>query len=386
MTAGSAASVAALLNIIEQSPETTLHAVSWEAELGVANVASLVRMGVLEVRSDADWYPCDDAVEADCARFVERQPDSSAHPLRAVCSRRGSLCPSVRLAERDVRLLGLSRGTLVHRLRQAFGISGPVETGDAGFPETSLIGQLGRRDVFLALLPGIPGFEAWLAMRRDAFVMVPIGRWLSTATKDRFRPGQCTELVILEEVLELVDGRFVLKRPIASEGRQAGMEALSGVFRQPTVCVLHENGGRRELTATQYRQIVDQAAQCDLFVDTTAVVKRGGVRAGKRTPDGRHEEVVLTRNEAAAIVELVTAGRALRRGDFRQIAASHVNKIVEHARRKLDVALGRYEWRTIHTIKGSVPAAKGFVFRPPEGLRWAVIVAPHSPSIGPSQQ
>lgn len=35
----------------------------------------------------------------------------------------------------------------------------------------------------------------------------------------------------------------------------------------------------------------------------------------------------------------------------------------------------RYEWRAIHTLAGATPEAKRWQFRPPEGERWAAVVA-----------
>jgi hypothetical protein len=272
-----------------------------------------------------------------------------------------------------VGLLGLSRETLTHRLRQALGVSGPVEQADAGFPETRLVGRLANREVYLALAPGIPGFEAWLAERRCAYVLVPVGKWLSSTTKDRFAAGNATELVILDETLDLVDGAFVVKRPIASEypPRDSGVRLIASA--ESVVCVVHDNDGRRELTAGQYRDLLESVDEYDLFLDMTTVTTGGGYRGRRRDLDGAATDVVLTRNEAAVVVELAAAGRALRPGEFKSVTASHVDKLIERARRKIDVQLGRYQWRAIHTIKGSVPEAKTFMFQAASELRWGVV-------------
>jgi len=49
------------------------------------------------------------------------------------------------------------------------------------------------------------------------------------------------------------------------------------------------------------------------------------------------------------------------------------NKQVEAARRALDVKVSRYEWRSTHLLRGELPEAKRYLFRPPDGLRWGVI-------------
>jgi hypothetical protein len=93
------------------------------------------------------------------------------HPFVAVCGRGNGECDSVPLAEADLRPLAFSWDGLVAELRKMFGLTGVVEADEAGFPEARRIGELGRQPVFLALSPGVPGFEAWLAARRNALVM-----------------------------------------------------------------------------------------------------------------------------------------------------------------------------------------------------------------------
>jgi hypothetical protein len=289
-----------------------------------------------------------------------------------VCSKRRCKRKPIALTISDVGLLGLSRDALIHRLRQALGVSGPIDEGDAGFPETRLIGRLANREVYLALAPGIPGFEAWLAARRRAYVLVPVGKWLSSTTKDRFGAGNATELIILDETLDLVDGAFVVKRPIASEypPRESGVRCI--LAPEPSVCIVHDCGGRRELMAAQYRELLENVDHYDLFLDMTTVTTGGGYRGRRRDLDGVATEVVLTRNEAAVVVELAAAGRALRPGEFKSVTANHVDKLVERARRKIDVPLGRYQWRAIHTMKGSVPEAKAYQFRAGPSVSWSM--------------
>lgn len=53
-----------------------------------------------------------------------------------------------------------------------------------------------------------------------------------------------------------------------------------------------------------------------------------------------------------------------------------MERLVERARQKLNVRLGRYKWRAIQTLAGDTPEAKRWQFKPPEGMAWAVVLQP----------
>jgi len=52
---------------------------------------------------------------------------------------------------------------------------------------------------------------------------------------------------------------------------------------------------------------------------------------------------------------------------------NHPEKLIEAARRELDVKVSRYDWRSTQLLRGDTPEAKRYWFRPPEGLRWALL-------------
>lgn len=373
----------ALLGLLEQGSEPVLHARAWEARLGKSTVDTLLRLGLLVDQGVADWYPCGGARGGGCHRRVVPNHGNATHPFVAVCGRDDSSCESVYLIEAELQLLGFSMEAFVHRLRRAFGLSGAVDDVDAGFPEARRIGDLQGRPVFFATSPGLHGFEAWLGARGNALVLIPEGRWLSTVTRDRFSAGQRTELVVLSEVLEFVGGVLVVKVPPSGNWQVNETVTPSYVLREPAVCVVHDNEGRRELTARQYQELVAGVEGYDLFVDMTVTVEGGGCRGGRRNGDGEYGDVVLTKHEAAAIAELVTTQRALRAGDFKTVTLNDVARLIERARKKLDVRVSRYEWRAIHTLAGDVPEAKWWHFRPGEGVRWGIVV-PVVPEMGAS--
>jgi hypothetical protein len=49
-------------------------------------------------------------------------------------------------------------------------------------------------------------------------------------------------------------------------------------------------------------------------------------------------------------------------------------RLVEIARKTVDVPLGRYAWRCFHTVRGATPEAKAYAFRPPAEMSYAVVV------------
>ncbi|HMA91991.1 MAG TPA: hypothetical protein VKP30_04855, partial [Polyangiaceae bacterium] len=209
--------------------------------------------------------------------------------------------------------------------------------------------------------------------RRGAYVIVPVGRWLSASTYENFGPGNSTELIVLKDVLKIdAEGFGVHWAPREKPDTESG---VSGDLTEDLITrVLYDNTGRRGLAFAEYKRLIDQTLAYDLFVDMTEAGGSGGYRAGRRHPDGRHEELTLTPSEAAVVVELILAGRALRIGEIRSVLSNDISKIIERGRRKIDIPIGRFEWRMIHTLKASSREAKAYLFRPPEGARWAVVL------------
>jgi hypothetical protein len=214
-------------------------------------------------------------------------------------------------------------------------------------------------------------------------VLATDGRGIATAVRDRFAVGQRVELVTLGEALRFEKGAFVgaLAAPVGT--REPSMPSATPTPTPtlvslpskgaPTTCTVIDQDGSRPLTAREYDALVGRPGEIDLFIDTTVVVDGGGHRARRRNDDGTATESVLTKYEAAALVELIAARRPL---DARYLAAVGVNdvaKIIERARRKIDVRRGRYNWRAIHTLAGDRSESKRWLFTPEAGLTFAVV-------------
>jgi hypothetical protein len=363
-----------LLRLVEQAKAPTLLASQWRERIGDEATALLVRLGVLVEKQATSTHPCGGPWGDGCPRRVVTNHGCASHPFVAVCGRDDGSCPEVLLRAEDRETLQLSVDGLVRVLRRALGVGGAVEQGDAGFPDARRIGDRAGRAVFLALSPAFPGFEAWAAARGDALVIVPFGLGLATAARDRFGVGQRVELVLLREVLRLEDdGAIVGALPEAflSLREPAGPPYVP----RSVICIVVDHDGRRALTAEEYMALVARAAELDLFIDTTITVDGGGHRGARRDDRGASEETVLSKHEAAALVELISTRRALRAGDFASIGVNAVDKVIERARSKVDVKEGRYKWRAIHTLAADTREAKRWQFNPPSALRFAVVQA-----------
>lgn len=364
-----AAPLEEFLALVEHAKSPTLHVPDWHARIGPALTALLVRAGVLVAGEPASWFPCGGPWGDGCPRRVVENRGCASHPFVAVCGRDDDSCVEVLLRADAREVLTLSLDGLVRQLRRILGVAGAVER-DVGFPDARRLGERAGLQVFLALSPALPGFDAWLAARGDALVLVPVGRGVPSALRYRFASGQRVELVPLRDVLRVDDGALVgaLPERLLNVREPAGLPYVA----RPAVCVVIDHEGRRALNADEYRALVARARELDLFVDTTVTVDGGAHRGLRRDSAGDVEEAALTKHEAAAIVELISTRKALRAGDFATVAVNAVDKVVERARSKIDVKQGRYKWRAIHTLAADTPEAKRWQFNPPPTLRFAL--------------
>lgn len=351
--------------LLECDPGAVRHVADWRKLANPWIVDRLADMRVLVEVSQAKWHPCEISRDHTCALRVEELLDAPpSQQLIATCP--GWRNPPLKLSQRDLFMLTFSRDAFVRELRSAFHVVGPMDFGYNGCREVMRIGELRGRPVFVALMPGLAEFESWLAHCVESYVMVPVWRWLSPSLVSHCAPRGPTELIALSEVLVLKEEGFVAHWP--KKDHQAH-------------CVAYTHEGQLTLTEHEYRNFLARAAAFDMVLDKTVVVDGSRYRGLKRNLDGTREEVVLSHSEAAVIVELASTGRALRRGEFLSVSATHVDKIVEHARGLLDIQLTRFKWRAIKLVKGKEKEAKAYQFQPPAGMTWAIL-APIAGAMG----
>lgn len=136
-------------------------------------------------------------------------------------------------------------------------------------------------------------------------------------------------------------------------------------------CALVDDCGVRCIAEAEYRELVAMRDDFDLFIDLMAKTGRGRCTAVRRDDNGRVEEIQLQAAEAAALVELVERGIAMRPADLQSINVVSPDRAIQRGRAKVDVRRDRYKWRSFHTLADT--GEKRFVFNPPGDLRYAVL-------------
>ncbi len=353
--------------------------------LGDELFGALVAERVLQPADPASWYPCPGGGH-DCPREVITDVGDAEYPHVAVPSST-ACCLPVRLTDADIEQHSTSVPDFVRVLRSELSLSGDYSLNDTVFPNTHRIGQQrvgsSSRDVLLSTNPSYGGFDVFLRSLKQnpqgSLVLAPLRtRWIPAGLEALFAPDDRVQLAYLEDMLEVRDSR--LRRVGLASGCSMAAEQQPRYTPAPKtpVCVLHDERGERSLGQAEYEAVLEQFSSFDLIIDMTQVGQFGSYRAGRRTQDGAFEPVSLSRNHARALAELITRAKPLRGAELRTLDVSRPNKIIEQARRKLDIRRDRYEWTALHTLRGDTPSEKQFIFRPPVGFRYAVIQLPDS--------
>lgn len=126
--------------------------------------------------------------------------------------------------------------------------------------------------------------------------------------------------------------------------------------------ITHE--GREFLKKCQYEELAKTKSNFDMFVDG---FQR---RVWKRTADGKKSEQNLTPAELQLLTSYVKHAKVAKPTRF-----GFGIKVFETARRKADVRIGRYEWRSFATHRTPAdPEMKEYQFLPPSDLKYCVII------------
>ncbi len=184
-------------------------------------------------------------------------------------------------------------------------------------------------------------------------------------------PGEAiTTFGLGEKWKEIPEARMMPRPPDATgatvlRGRSAEEEAPSPYCRVIT------RSGTSTMPKSRYDELVRRRDQYGMFID--ALTGEASCRQG----NGRPRVAKLTPSEAGILVDLVEAGkpmrpRATQTGD-RCASADAASRLLERARRKADVKLGRYEFRAFRLHKSPDPKFKSYAFAPPDDLEYCVI-------------
>lgn len=342
----------------------------WDERLGSESVAALERLGLLANAPRAQWLPC----TGDCGgvehRAVEPTPVGE-NRWRVVC-RAGLGCLPDEVPGEELEVLTAEGASLATWLRRQLRATGqPVRSEQPGVYGLGRLPWRGEvREGFLVTGQTTPRLRLLLrdldGLMVRRLVLVPRATALTSELQGMHGPDAPTTLIGLEDVLDLRAGQLLLRLPDALTAPPAGLvETPAGIAYLP--------GGPQRLSRRELDALAERAHEFDLFVDMTRVVEGSRHPASRRDPEEGVQPSSLTRNEAAAVVELVRARAPLAQRDFKKVSVSSMRKLIDAVRGNVDVSEGRYRWRSIHTLKGDTPETKRWAFRPPADLRFAVL-------------
>jgi len=231
--------------------------------------------------------------------------------------------------------------------------------------------------------PEHPGFTSFLRSRslRAPPVLVLIPRRWSDArgvTEPNVVGGN-VEILFLDDMLPIED---VTPKPVRNHQR-AKREPRSATVSSPPAlptssdavqpfCLCVERGGRREITYREYTAICT-SARYTLLIDATLRVPGKGYRTRRRDHEGTILESFLTKHELTAVLALVERRAPLGAEDLRMVNVRAWRKLIESARRKIDVQTARRAWRSIATVLASSSRGARYHFNPPRGLTYVVL-------------
>lgn len=345
-----------------------------DARFGADVVDALIATGLLTPGNRATHYPCPGGGDS-CPRDVIENIGDPRFPFVAVPPGPEVCCDSVPLTANDVATWITSRRQLAAILTDLFRVRGPANLTSEVFPCTHRLGRAAwagqDREVLLCTNLNGAAPVAFLlarkAQRQPTLVLAHARtRFTSPDVEAHFGAGDVV-VVFLADELELVAGQvqrrqvLIAREPVATYGA-------------PAFCVLVDPDGVREIDEATYRRVLASAeTELDLLLDLTTTVSAGRHPTGRRE-DGAYIKGSVTPQQGAAYAELMERQQAVRAAEVRALnGVNHPEKLIEAARRELDVKLSRYEWRSTELLRGDVPEAKRYWFRPPDDLRWVLL-------------
>ena len=366
------------LELYQESRSPTLLAPDFRRAIGSETVDALLDSAVLTPVELADWYPCDGAYPG-CPRRIVPNMGDPLHSFVAVCGEPSPMCHAIVVRAENLEQYTTSHEALARTVRRLLRLTGELTLLDDSYPDCVYLGGCSRGeriyDVFLCQAAWDSAFEGLLSDRlqaaRRSIVFAPTPRGVPLDLLHRYAPGGHVTLALLVDFVALHEGKVIL-RPSFDEltvGRRSTTE--------PTWTLISHDG-RRSIASAEYADLVRRADQFDLFLDSVAAGHSRTYSAGFRDRDHTFHRVKLSVLQMQALTELVSRAIPLRATELRSLQAAGVQnpaKIVDLARRAVDVRLTRYGWRSFHTLAGESSGQKRYVFRPPPALRYACIVS-----------
>jgi CheY-like chemotaxis protein len=169
-------------------------------------------------------------------------------------------------------------------------------------------------------------------------------------------------------------------RPGAGAAHPAAGDGRTAAALAPVATLYADDRHGVPIPLAELRALVERRSELDLFLDCVTDDPRGRL-AGRRDHAGVFHETFLGETSAWIVSELVRARKAVRADAMKRLrggGSESAVRLVQKARKAIDVNLlvrgkvSRTEWRAFRTVgeKGGM----AFEFRPPVGMRWAVLV------------
>ena len=184
---------------------------------------------------------------------------------------------------------------------------------------------------------------------------------------------QCTKrrMINVEGVRPWASALMTLREALARYWQIVADRGESGASKK--FCTLVDGDGALAISESQYHEIIARRRDYDLLIDLVEPLGRGRWMVVKRDEGGEAVELALEYKGVAALARLVERRVPLRPAEMESLDVEQPCRLIERARAGADVRVGRYQWRSFHTLTELGERDKRYVFRPPAGFRYAVL-------------
>ena len=345
----------------------------WEAAaFPRGDIDALIGMGLLKEEGPAGGVCAADGLSSGVSL-----PDPPVPGRLGVAERATDAFPCSSAEDGDWRYEILVSG-LIKRIRSANDLRRSPERSDRRlvFLGERLLPDARRADVYLALRNHDPSEFVSVCGRlrpsnpRPVVVLVPTPVLLSGQQAERLRAWD----VSVAPLSACLDGRrWALpweRIPQPVVGREPPEPG-----REDAYCRVITRSGTRLLSRAGYQALAGGGYDYDLFIDGMTR------RACCRDEQGTLFRVTLTPKELGILADYIEAAWPLRphatRTGSHCLSQASACRLFQAARRKVDVKLGRYEYRAFRLHKNPVDRwLKAYEFAPPEHYSYCLILPP----------
>jgi len=360
----------AFLETIGQEAPLAMRTVVWERSIDRAVIHFLRDRGILQPGPRAEWNEDCPRVNTACPARIIPTIGAKPKPFQAVPPEHHRCCLPTYLSEQEVATLEFDVGAFITLVRDTLALTGAPKLDASLLSDGALypIGQQRGRTVLYA-----PSLSNWAVVDRMRLMRErgPRALVLTPARSDfampdveyEFGSGERLELRFLQDLLSWDEDTHrvvAAKAAFTGEGKAAYARALT-------------YQGLVDLDEAGYRTFLESRNEYHFFLDMVSTIKGKHPVLGL----GTDREGLCTPLEAAILAELVEAKEpkeAASLDAFGTTTRSAPEKIVEKARRIVDVTGGaRNDWTLFKTHR-PLRGRRCYHFAPPAEIRFAVLV------------